>query len=389
MNYCMKLKLNGIVLALLCLGFALVGILPVLAEDTAIEEEIIEVPIEGVSIFKYSPAGFSINQPDGIATSVSEFGEHQVIIFENNNNFSVLTVDVTNSGSSLDESVAAIKANISQFNNYKLESEEETTIGDIPAYKIKYSHNPENSGEDAITLNVTQIISINNGLLYVLTMDVGTEESLATASEMIETIKFVPIEDDNVSKMIKSKFQKMTKPDKSFFDIYNGYYMTNLFNSGNSFNSNFNVNSGNSVNSDNIVNSGNNVNSGNTVDSGNTVNSENAVDSGNTVSSGNTVASDNKVNSENVVDSQNEVQSGNTVASDNKVNSENAVDSGNAMNSNNQVNTGNMQNQGNMYANQNVGTPSVSPTIPYLYWYAMSYYNYQPPFVNYYSFSWV
>lgn len=415
MYFGMCWKMHSFMLALLCMGFMIVGTLPVMAEGvSSASNDVngISVPVEGISIFKYSPAGISINQPDGVLTSVSEIGEHQLMVFENNANLSVLTIDVTKSKDTLNESVSAIKGNNSKLSNYNLVSEENVSLEDQPAYKIKFTYKPENTGSNDITLNATQIISVNNGLLYVLTTDVGNDETQAVADDMIKTFKFIPIADDNVSKMVKSKFQKMTKPDKSFFDIYNGYNFGNLYNSGNSFNSNLNINSGNSVNSDNVVNSGNAVNSGNNVNSGNTVNSDNTVasrnnvnsdntiasgntaNSDNTVASGNTAYSDNTVasgntaNSDNTVASGNTANSGNTVASSNTANSNNTAQSGNTMNSNNQANTGNVANTGNSYGGQNYGNSGMSSAIPYLYLYALSYYQYQPPFINFYSFDW-
>lgn len=189
------------------------GALPVLAEDETIPvEEEITVPVEGVTMFKYSPAGFQLTQPDGITSTVSEFDVVQLIVFLNEEQ-SFLTVDVTASNETLEDAVAAQKVKMEEKPDYALISEEDTTLGGVPAVKVTFSYTDEIETEKT----TEAIIVVNEGYQYVLMSDADADaETAALITDMVDTFEFIPVGEDNISKMVKTKMKQMEEPDKGF-----------------------------------------------------------------------------------------------------------------------------------------------------------------------------
>lgn len=210
---------KGVTLLVIGLILALTGIMTVYAENTtdvAASNES-SAPVKGMTVFKYSPAGYSIDQPDGLTSSISEFAGHTLVAFTTDTNKTVLSIDVMATNLTLDEVNADIKTQIESKTDYKFISEEDTTLDGKPAKETVFSYSPA----EGVTKEVTQVVSVDNGNQYVVRTEAidgdTTEQEIGLG--MVESFKFIPIGDDNISKMVKSKFKKSAKPDKGY-NIY-------------------------------------------------------------------------------------------------------------------------------------------------------------------------
>lgn len=186
---------------------------PVLAENETVPVgEEITVPVVGETVFKYSPAGYQTVQPDGVNTTLSEFNTHQLVLFLTENQ-SVLSVDAITTNMTLDEAIADEKSKMETKKDYTLVSEENTTLAGQPAYAVTFSYTDE-LGDSKETKT---IIAVNNGLEYVLMSDAKADGDTAVAIKtLIDSFEFVPVQEDNISKMIKTKMKDLTEPDKHY-----------------------------------------------------------------------------------------------------------------------------------------------------------------------------
>jgi len=190
---------------------------PVSAEDATVDdvvEEQIIVPVEGLTVFKYSPAGFQMTQPDGVTTTISETdGGQQLIMFLTESNM-VLSADFIASNKTLAEVVEDQIELFSSKDDYARISKEEITLGEKPAYKVSFSYTDEELNE---TIYKDAVISVNEGLRYVLMSDTdASEETLGQVKELLDSFVYIPVQEDNISKMIKTKMKQMEEPEKGF-----------------------------------------------------------------------------------------------------------------------------------------------------------------------------
>ena len=200
---------------------------PVSAEDTAasdVVEEQIMVPVEGLTIFKYSPAGFQMTQPDGVTTTISETdGGQQLIMFLTESNM-VLSADFIASNKTLAEVVEDQIELFSSKDDYARISKEEITLGEKPAYKVSFSYTDEELNE---TIYKDAVISVNEGLRYVLMSDTdASEETLGQVKELLDSFVYIPVQEDNISKMIKTKMKQMEEPEKGYRSYRSYSYTT-------------------------------------------------------------------------------------------------------------------------------------------------------------------
>lgn len=188
--------------------FIFIGIIPVVV----FAGEEISVPIEGVTTFKYSPAGYSLVQPDGIIVTVSEFSGHHLGLFVMENQ-PILSVDASSSNTTLDESITIQKRLIEDKDNYSYDSEGETSFAGKPAFFIDFTYTDEFGNEKA----VHEIIAINEGYKYILmsTMD-NSSSNTEIIEQMLNSFEFIPISEDGISKMVRSKMERMNEPSKAY-----------------------------------------------------------------------------------------------------------------------------------------------------------------------------
>ena len=175
-------------------------------------KEEISVPLEHVTSFSYGPAGFKIIQPEAISnTTLGEVGDRQVFIFYVTDEKAV-TIDATKTNLSLSDAFESWKSVTGEKDSYSLVSEDEITIGGEPAYQVEYSYQ-----DDANEKQEQAIITVHNGIVYVIQSDSGASEAVkSSAQSIIDSFEFIPVEDDNISKMVKSKMKKLTEPGKYY-----------------------------------------------------------------------------------------------------------------------------------------------------------------------------
>ncbi len=173
----------------------------------------LSVPVPGVTVYKNGPSGYSLHQPDELVATVSEYAGHDVVMFLSDNQ-SVLTIDAMKSNLTLDELISDQKSKIETKDNYQLISEGETTLSGEPAYSIEFKYTDEIGTEKT----VDQIMCVNRDFEYIIQEDKtsGDEAIALMAGDMISSFEFVPIEEDTISKMIKSKMKQMQAPDKGY-----------------------------------------------------------------------------------------------------------------------------------------------------------------------------
>ncbi|HWQ65603.1 MAG TPA: hypothetical protein VN372_01915 [Methanospirillum sp.] len=220
---------KGVTLLVVGLLLAVVGMLPVYAENatenaTVSSEE--GAPEMGVAVFKYSPVGISMTQADGVTSSISEFAGHTLIAFTTDTNKTALSVDVLATNLTLEEINADILTKMESKKDFKLISEEETTLGGVPAHKDVFTYSPF----EGVSKEVTQIAAVNNGNQYVIQTEAidGDKSAQELGVPMIESFQFIAIADDNISKMVKSKFKKSAKPSKGYSIYSYPTYSTEL-----------------------------------------------------------------------------------------------------------------------------------------------------------------
>jgi hypothetical protein len=194
----------------------LTGVISVVAENTtANASEDITVPVEGVTTFKYGPAGFEVSHPEEIGNAtISEFDDHQLFFFiSKDDEKNVLSVDVVTSNLTLDEAVSEWKDVIGNKTDFKLVSEKETTLGEKPAQVIEFTYT-----EDGEEIKSESIVAVNNGFMYILMNDSGN----AVAKDLTDSFTFIDVQEDNISKMVQTKMEKVTAPDK-FIGIHTSF----------------------------------------------------------------------------------------------------------------------------------------------------------------------
>ncbi len=203
---CLSFCNDGIILLIIC--FIFIGIIPVAGYDG---EDII-VPLEGVTTFKYSPAGYSLAQPDGIMVTVSEFSGHHLGLFIQENQ-PILSVDASLTNMTLDEIVEAQKKIIEEKDDYAYNSEGETSFAGQSAFFINFTYSDEFANEK----QVHEIIAINEGFKYILmsTIDNSTSNN-EIIDQMLNSFQFIPMSDDGISKMVRSKMERMNEPSKGY-----------------------------------------------------------------------------------------------------------------------------------------------------------------------------
>jgi hypothetical protein len=210
-------------LIIFCICLSQVGIISVLAEidndNTSIVEDTTFLT-EGVTIFMYSPAGFSLIQPEGITATIDECPVHTLVNFLRGKQ-SVLSVDVNASNSTLNEIIAVQKDMLKKIKGYSLISEGEKNLSGQPGFFIYYKYS-DKFGEENL---IKEIISVNNGYKYILItyLNKNTSEKDQT-SDLINSFKFVPIGEDSISKMIKTKMTHITDPSKFVTNKYTTSY---------------------------------------------------------------------------------------------------------------------------------------------------------------------
>lgn len=207
---CGKKHIYGLLLA--SIFILLVGAVSVVAEnETVATSEDITVPVEGVEKFVYGPAGFEVVKPEGLnSTTIAEYEGHQVFMFISDDDDDALSIDVVETNMTLEEAVAEWKAVAEAKENYKLTSENETTLGGEPATEIVFSYSDETGDKEE-----TALIAVNNGLEYVILYKTNADEECAMIiQEILDSFTYIPIEEDNISKMVKTKMVKVAAPDK-------------------------------------------------------------------------------------------------------------------------------------------------------------------------------
>lgn len=206
---------------LLILIFAIIGVIAtsVYAEDenpAPIADGMVDdqsVPVAGVTVYKNSPSGYALNQPDGLVATVSEYAGHNVVIFLSENQ-TILTLDAMQSNLTLDELMSDQKSKIESKEGYELISEGEITLGGESAYDIKFTY----TDEIGTVKSIDEIMSVNNGIEYVIQVDKTSwdETSDLITEDMINSFEFIPVAEDTISKMIKSKMKQVQAPDKGY-----------------------------------------------------------------------------------------------------------------------------------------------------------------------------
>lgn len=216
-------------LIILCISLAQVVIISVPAEideDNTLIAEDNTILTEEMTIFKYSPAGFSLIQPDRITATVDVCSGRTLVNFFREKQL-VLSVDVNATNSTLNESIADQKDMLEKKKGYSLISEGERNLSDQPGFFIYFKY-ADKLGEENL---INETILVNSGYKYILRIylnKAGLEKD--QMSDLINSFKFVPVGEDSISKMIKTEMTRITDPSKdyiihtyktSYFDYFN------------------------------------------------------------------------------------------------------------------------------------------------------------------------
>lgn len=217
---------SNYVLIIFFLITLLMVIVPILADEKAenqLIDEDMSVPLEGITIYKNSPYGYLLNQPDGIMLTVSAFSGHNLLLFLKEDK-PFLSVDVVQSNSTLDENIAIQKTLIEKKKDSKFISEGETTLAGQPAFFVNFTYIDELGKEKS----THEIIAINRGFNYILMFDENdTVLNKKILSEMINSFEYIPVGEDSISKMVKTKMKRMSEPSKAY--RYHSYSLSNSY----------------------------------------------------------------------------------------------------------------------------------------------------------------